>query len=155
MGDAELIPSIVDRLTGFKRGAEAERPAADYDIERMKQAVRDDLSDLLNTRLPEKVPEHFPLASRSLLSYGLPDLSSLSRSNTGDRLRLTRAIEQAIGQFEPRLTNVTVLLSPREEGSLQCRIEAMLRADPVPVPIAFDTVLHPDSGKFDLPGGNK
>ncbi len=53
-------------------------------------------------------------------------------------------VEQTIRRFEPRLTHVRVtLVEPEDslEATLRLRIEALLRAEPAPEPIAFDTLV--------------
>jgi len=59
--------------------------------------------------------------------------------------------------FEPRLTNVRlVLVESADAGKkdVRLRIEAMLRMDPVPEPIQFDTVIELKSGNCHLSGGD-
>jgi type VI secretion system protein ImpF len=151
--DTQLVPSIIDRLTSYQRGATRvyDEPEP-YDIERMRQAVRDDLADLLNTRRTIESHEDFTLSNRSVLAYGLPDSSTCSTANPRDRESLRRSIKDAIDRFEPRLLDATVTVEPGEDRRLRCRIAALLRVDPVPVPVSFDTIMHPESGKFEVPG---
>jgi type VI secretion system protein ImpF len=73
-----------------------------------------------------------------------------------DRNRLVRQILGAINLFEPRLTNVRLLMVETDDDAkkdVRLRIEAMLRMDPVPEPITFDTVIELKSGNCHLSGG--
>jgi type VI secretion system protein ImpF len=49
---------------------------------------------------------------------------------------------------------VSVTLQARDdlEPSLRFRVDALLRIDPAPEPVAFDTVLQPDVGRFVVVG---
>lgn len=56
-------------------------------------------------------------------------------------------MELALRRFEPRLSSVSVTLAEMEnptlDRTLRLRVEAVLRTDPVPEQIAFETVLRP------------
>jgi type VI secretion system protein ImpF len=116
------------------------------------------LSALLNTkRREEEVPEQFTEVNRSLLTYGLPDFSSYGLKSEADQHRLRRAIEAAIRRFEPRLEKVTVTLeAPQEtDPALRFRVDALLRVEPAPEPISFETVLQPESAHFVIMGDTR
>ncbi len=65
-------------------------------------------------------------------------------------------MERVIRQFEPRLTKVTVaLLDPGAEPvdrTLRFRIEGLLRVDPAPEPVAFDSAVEPATGNVEVKG---
>ena len=68
-------------------------------------------------------------------------------------MHLTRRIEEAIVLFEPRLADVHVtVVDTAEEGERQIHfvIEGLLRMEPHPEQIAFDTVLEMLSGEFQV-----
>jgi type VI secretion system protein ImpF len=94
--------------------------------------------------------------SRSLYNYGLPDFSTYSFTNVKDRARLLRHIETTIRLFEPRLDAVHV--TPVEVGNeiytrlLRFQIEALLKMDPAPEQVTFDTVLQLNSGEYQVRG---
>ena len=48
-----------------------------------------------------------------MLTYGMPDFSSAGAGSDDDQQKLCRAVEVAIGRFEPRIRNVTVRPSIR------------------------------------------
>jgi type VI secretion system protein ImpF len=101
--------------------------------------------------------EGFDELNRSVYLFGLPDLSSLSMSAGGDRNRLLKGISEAINIFEPRLTQVTVSMVENPETvktDVRLRIEALLRMDPVPEPVSFDSVVELQSGSCRLSGGD-
>jgi type VI secretion system protein ImpF len=115
--------------------------------------VRRDLEALLNTR-QEALGKlsAYPEAERSLLTYGLPDVTALSGQSEGDRVRMRDIIEKAIHDFEPRLRNVSVTIGTREEAKhqLSFRVDALLRLDPVPAPVTFDTVLQLSTQQYQV-----
>lgn len=112
----------------------------------MKTSVARDLEDLLNTRqeMLAEFPEEFAEVNKSLLVYGLPDFIDFNLLNPNDLNRLRRRLEDAIGNFEPRLQRVRVTMeSPMQnDRTVRFRIEAMLRVDPTPEPVVFDTLLQ-------------
>ena len=62
------------------------------------------------------------------------------------RAALIREVEATIRRFEPRLSNVRVSFTMTPTGSaghLQMKVDAVLRADPVPEQISFETLLDP------------
>jgi type VI secretion system protein ImpF len=71
------------------------------------------------------------------------------------RQRLRRQVEDAIALFEPRLTDVRVSVAESEDAErrqLRFIVEAMLRMDPNPERVLFDTVLDPTRGEFQVIG---
>jgi len=61
------------------------------------------------------------------------------------REELAREVERVIRRFEPRLQSIRVEL--RESGNeldrtLRLKVDAILRTDPVPEPISFETVIE-------------
>jgi type VI secretion system protein ImpF len=122
----------------------------------MERAVARDLETLLNTRqeILQALPDEFAEVNNSLLTYGLPDLSSFSLDSEDDRGRVRRVIEQAIANCEPRLERVQVILqAPREnERGLRFRIDALLRVDPAPEPVTFDAMLQLNTQQYIVRG---
>jgi type VI secretion system protein ImpF len=139
---------LLDRLLDGDPGAPPDRPlTAALALETLRAAVRRDLEALLNARrrrwpLPEGLAE-LPL---SPVGYGIPDATSGAYAYAERRKALAEEVERTIRRFEPRLMNVQVEL--RDEGNeldrtLRLKVDAVLRADPVPEHIAFETVLEP------------
>jgi type VI secretion system protein ImpF len=150
--------SILDRLMDNERERKTEIPLGRaQSLRELRASLRRDLEWLLNSRRsPIDVPETFTECQRSLVVYGLPDLSSLTVQSAADQARLIRGMEEAISHFEPRLTAVKVSLAPVATGSRMLRfvIEAMLNIDPAPEHITFDTVLELNSGEYAVKGEN-
>ena len=123
-----------------------------------KLPVRRDLEWLLNTRrIVDPPDEALKEVNHSTYVYGLPDLSSLTMAAMGDRNRLVRQILATINLFEPRLDKVRLVLveaPDQAKKDVRLRIEAMLKMDPVPEPVSFDTVIELKSGNCHLSGGD-
>ena len=155
--EARVTPSLLDRLTDHAPNTRVENPLSrSQALRALKASLWRDLSALLNTkRREEEIPEEFAEVNRSLLTFGLPDFSSYSLKNPSDQIRLRRALESAIRRFEPRLEKVTVTLeTPMEtDPALRFRVDAMLRIEPFPEPVSFETLLQPESGHFVVVGG--
>ena len=150
--------SVLDRLVDLEPGTPD--PATSYaaSVRQMKQALKRDLEWLLNTRRTiTPVPESFEEVPRSLFVYGLPDISSMARDAVETRTSLLREVELAIAHFEPRLTDVRVAIveteGPNATRELRFVVEALLRMDPNPEQVVFDTVLQLSSGEYAVKGG--
>lgn len=143
---------LLDRLMDADTASPIDLPVGTADaIEQMRRAVRRDLEALLNARR-RRVPLPAGLAelATSPLGYGIPDPTAGSFTEEERRQALADEIEASIRRFEPRLAAVRVTLArlPREtrepfDRTLRIRVEAVLRSDPVPEQIAFETVLRP------------
>jgi len=74
--------------------------------------------------------------------------------SSNDQQRLIRGIEEALEHFEPRLTGVKVTIAPISTGSRALRfvIDAMLKIDPAPEHVTFDTTLELSSGEYAVKG---
>jgi type VI secretion system protein ImpF len=141
--DVRVTPSLLDRLLDFDhRNTRDPVPTRAETVREMKLSVQRDLENLLNSRNSNTDLEAaFVEASRSVVTYGLPDLSSMVASPANER-RLRQVIDVAIRTFEPRLTGVTSTMLPISptDRSLRVRVEASLRLDPSPEPVSFDIV---------------
>lgn len=151
-----LVPSILDRLIDSEPRVSTEpQSARNYQPAQIKEAVKRDLEWLLNSKqLLADWPEELRQLEKSMLTYGMPDFSSSTLSNTAHQDRLRRAVEETVARFEPRLYRVSVtLVEGREfDRSLRFRIDAMLRVDPAPEPVAFDSVLQLSTRAFVVQG---
>lgn len=153
-----FVPTLLDRLLDDEPESSSE-PNRDrfFSVAEFERAVRRDLEALLNTRQEAlgELPPEFDAIGQSLLSYGLPDLTSMSLANTNDRNRVRTTLEQTVRTFEPRLTRVRVFLDePRKnERALRFRIEALLRTDPAPESVSFDAVLQLATQEYTIEEG--
>ena len=139
--------SLWDRLTNPDLRGDDVGITPSSEAEKVKNEVRRDLEWLLNSRRANvSIPEGMTTLGKSLVTYGLPDFSSLSPHDPSERDRLLTVLEQAVQRFEPRLTEVRVICNPDDQNKarslIHYRIEAMLRIDPAPEAIVFDTVLE-------------
>jgi type VI secretion system protein ImpF len=147
--------SVLDRLVDEDRGLAGD-PTITWgeSVRQLKIALRRDLDWLLNTRRTTiPVPEEYRELRESLFEYGLVDITSVSRDPSETRGRLARAVEEAVRLFEPRLTNVRVALTEEGDGSslrFRYTVEAVLRLDPNPERIVFDTVLDVPKASFEI-----
>jgi type VI secretion system protein ImpF len=152
--------SLIDRLVDDDPRAAADRvPGWAESVAALKTSVLRDLAWLLNTRqTPECAPaQAYPELHASLYHYGLPDTTSLSADADESRKMLVERIEQCIRLFEPRLANVRVVLREDVEGGrhrIPFVIEALLRMEPNPERVEFDTVLEVTSGEFRVAGSD-
>ena len=126
-------------------------------IRALKASVRRDLEWLLNTRrIPDEASDEYPECRRSLYNYGLPDFTAYSFANINDRAKLLRHLEETVRLFEPRLDAVRVI--PVEVGNenltrlLRFQIEGLLKMDPSPEQVTFDTVLQLTNGEYQIRG---
>jgi len=155
--DLAVTTPILDRLIDLNPDTTPEPPAnRSQSVRQLKASLRRDLEWLLNTRRnPDEAPETYEELFRSLYNYGLPDVTSMGLNSPRDRQRLLRLIEQTIEIFEPRLAGVRVRaldnagLGPR---ILRFQIEGLLKMDPAPEQILFDTVLQLNSGEYQVKG---
>lgn len=153
--DPTVIASLLDRLTDEHPDLTGETvPLRLHDVDQLRTSVARDLEALLNTRQEylDDLPEHYAEVERSLLLYGLPDFTSYSLKSQGDRQSVLQAVEEAIMGFEPRLRDVRVQLIP-EEGigkTMHFRVDGMLKVEPAPEPVTFDTVLHLSTQEYEV-----
>lgn len=142
--------SLLERLQqeGSRRG-QARAQSRGEEWKDLVESIRRNLNALFNTRRPAgAIPEEFSNCANSLLSFGLPDLSSYSPANPADRDTVRVAIQQAIVRFEPRLSSVRVIPEPRDPliPHLRFRVHALLSLGTTVKQISFDTVLHTGDG---------
>jgi type VI secretion system protein ImpF len=150
--------SVLDRLLDDAPEMERDRPLSGTDaLTVLRRAVRRDLEALLNARRRLwGIPRAYPELANSSMSFGLPDYSAGAMNEQGAREVLRREIERCVKQFEPRLVHVSVSLLPRKDDldtTLQLRIDALLRAEPVDEQISFDTIVNAATAEVEVTGG--
>ncbi len=152
-----LVPSILDRLIDDDPDLKREAPKQRNQILReVKEAVRRDLESLLNTRarcLP--YPAQLEELKQSLVNYGIPDFTGANLGAMRDREEFCKSVEQLIRQYETRFKSVKVRPLTNTESmdrTMRFRIDALLRVDPAPEPVVFDSTLRPASGDFEVQG---
>ena len=147
-----LQPSLLDRLTDDEPGTTREtREQRVLSLQRLRETVLRDLGWLLNTTNLASAEDlsGYPEVARSVLNFGIPDLSG--RPLVGpDVPLLERRLRQAIADFEPRIISRTlkVTLAINEgqlnRNALTFLIEGDLWAQPVPLHLYLKTEIDPD-----------
>ena len=106
----KLRPSIFDRLLDDAPHNKLESEPDRYqNLKTLRQSVRRDLEQLLNTRyrIVSPPPEHGQL-EHSLLNYGLPDLATINIIDANQKKEFIRHMEKIIKTYEPRFKSVKV-----------------------------------------------
>jgi len=149
---ARIRLPLLDRLLDSDPDAPRDPPQTTHlAIERLRQAVRRDMEALLNARRRRMpLPAGLTELATSPLGYGVPDPTAGSFTDEDRRLALAAEVEAALHRFEPRLAAVRVTLArlPREtrepfDRTLRIKVEAVLRSDPVPEQVTFETMVRP------------
>jgi type VI secretion system protein ImpF len=152
-----LQPSLLDRLIDE---APSERQEGDdkkvLTKLALRQAVLRDLVWLFNAsgHSPRLDAKRFPHATKSVLNYGLPDLSGQYASSIepGDLEQLIRA---SIVLFEPRILPDTLEIQAVMEQSvldahncLSLNVRGMLWAQPVPIEFLMRSQIDLEEGRI-------
>ena len=146
--DKKLRPSILDRLLDNEPHNQSEvDPGNHQRLKELRNSVRRDLENLLNTRYRIIEPGlEFEQLENSLLNYGLPDLATVNIIDKNSRKEFTRKLEQILKNYEPRFKSVKITYNDNKDEkdqTLRFRIDATLYADPSPETVVFDSVLEP------------
>lgn len=153
-----LQPSLLDRLTDEAPDEQAEsRSRRVISMNRLRSLVRRDLAWLLNTGHMEALQDlsDFPEVQRSVLNYGLPDLSGAAVSGLSSD-QIERMVKTAILTFEPRiLTNsldIRSEVSPdnMNRNAIVFEIVGQLWAQPMPAELFLKTEMDLESGDVEV-----
>lgn len=145
-----LLPSLLDRLIDEEPDQSSEPLwRGSYRLDELREHVRRDLEHLLNTRhgrldLVTKSPE----LAISTLTFGLPDFTGIIGGGLENREHLRSAVEKAVRDFEPRLTNLVVVIRDPEnefDRNIRLTIQAVLWVDPIVELVTFDTTVEASS----------
>ena len=153
--DQPLMPSVLDRLLDDQPDHKTEPMASQAQVLRqVRNSVRRDLENLLNTRCRAvSIPKEFTELQKSIVAYGIPDISGADLANQATRRAFLRTVENVIRHFEPRFKTVKVSSLQNSDPSdrmLRFRIDAMMYAYPAPEPVVFDSALEPGSRNFEV-----
>jgi type VI secretion system protein ImpF len=144
-------PSLFDKLFDESPVSAIRRRQS---LDELKDSVARDLEALLNTRtvIDEGLADSFPLAVRSIASFGLNDFAGLSLASVNDRDRICLSIERAISRHEPRLREVQVSLELHRNAinALFFSIKALLVVRPAQEPVSFDAMLQPTTLQYSI-----
>lgn len=146
---------LIDRLIDDAPDTQRERPLPPSEtMAVLRRSVRRDLEALLNARRRWRSwPSELEELDMSPVGYGISDFSAGAFNDPARRDELRLEVEETIRRFEPRLTNVSVTAvdaSDSLEATLRLRIEALLRAEPAPEPIAFDTLVDATTADVEV-----
>lgn len=153
-----LQPSLLDRLTDLEPSNIKESSSQQSMSQtQFKEAVIRDLGWLLNSVALDVCVdlERFPEVKRSVLNYGLPDMSGHTSSNIDVR-SMENSIREAIQQFEPRIIKnslkVKVHSSPDDmsHNSLIFEIAGAVFGQPSPFQVVLKSELDLECGEFQL-----
>ncbi len=148
--------SVLDRLIDNEPNLRSDPPVSRaQSMRQLRAALKRDLEWLLNTRRSvEAVTDASFHSEHSVFNYGLPDLTSLGVHSVHDQNRLLRMIEATVATFEPRISGARVTMEPvaGNARTLRFQIAGLLRVDPAPERVTFDTVLELISGEYEVRG---
>jgi type VI secretion system protein ImpF len=150
----KLQPSMLDRLTDDLPETQKEsRERRVLSLKKLREGVLRDIAWLLNTVNLSAVQdlEAYPEVEKSVINFGLPDLSGHTASSL-EALELELLIKETIINYEPRINKnslkVHVLIdeSNMDHNSLTFDIEGELWAQPTPVHLYMKTDVDLESG---------
>jgi len=153
-----LQPSLLDRLTDKSPDSRSEsRDQRVLSMQKLRAAVLRDLAWLLNTGQLETTDalEGFPEVRKSVLNFGMPDITGLSIAGT-DTASLEKVVRDAIVNFEPRISansvRVTIVKDDQHmnRNSMVFNIEGRLWAEPTPMALYLKTELDLETGDVSV-----
>ena len=152
-----LQPSLLDRLADDEPDKKVEsRDKRILSFVKLKKSVMRDLEWLLNAGCLETTQDldDYPQVKKSVLNYGLPDLSGTTASNL-DSTTLERMLRQAIINFEPRIlaNSLKIRIADRDEhNNIIFEIEGELWSQPTPERLYLKTILDLELGNVEVKG---
>ena len=147
---------LLDRLIDDAPDTQLDAPLSPAEaVAILRRGVRRDIEALLNARRRWRSwPQGYTELAQSPVGYGISDFAAGAFNEPAERDRLRQQIEQTIRRFEPRLAQVRVVLVDADtntlESTLRLRIEALLRVEPAPEPIVFDTLVDPATAEVQV-----
>lgn len=155
-----LTPSVLDRLIDDRPDESRDAPKArNQTLREVKLSLQRDLENLLNTRRRATgFPTDLTELELSLVNYGLPDIAGAELGSIENREEFARTVAETIRRFEPRFQEVDVRMLENAdplERTLRFRIDALLRADPAPEPVVFDSSIQPATCNVQVRGASR
>jgi type VI secretion system protein ImpF len=154
-----LQPCLLDRLTDDEpTNQEESRNQRVISSQRYRRGVLRDLEWLFNAsaHLPEEGKRKFklgdyPQAYRSVLNYGMRQLSGLNAPNMEE---LERQLSESLQIFEPRIIRHTLHLhATMERNLIDIEIEGDLWANPISEKLFIKTKIDVETGQCRLGDG--
>jgi len=152
-----LQPSLLDRLADDEpEKKEESRDKRILSFRKLRQSVMRDLEWLLNAGCLETTQDlsDYPQVKKSVLNYGLPDLSGTTASNV-DSTTLERMLRKAIVNFEPRILadSLKVRVTDRDKhNNIIFEIDGELWSQPTPERLYLKTILDLELGSVEVKG---
>lgn len=153
MATDELRLPLLDQLIDDDPGTREEAPpTAGQTYRQVIDALKRDLLDLLNTR--ERClswPKNLKELDRSILSYGIPDITGANLAAVKDRDAFLQSLAPVIRRGDPRYQAVRIIPADRSDSTdriLRFRIEAVVRVESGTESVAFDLKLEPITRLF-------
>lgn len=144
-----LLWSLIDE---DPERASEELPSPRRQLERIRESVRQDLQNLLNTRQRcRSCPPELEELRRSVFEYGIVDLSGANLASTERRESFLAEMRTVIAAMDPRLVDVRVHSldnSDSEDRTLRFRIQATLRIEDDAETTSFDFRMEPVSRRI-------
>lgn len=142
---AMLRPSLLDRLS------DVPERSGQMSLNELKQMIVRDVGWLLNANgLDQTLDlEAYPHVADSVLNFGAPAMDGQHREGL-DLYRLQEGIARCLRRFEPRLLPDTLHVTSMDGedgkgGAINIRIEAEIRADPLPLRVVMRTEIDPET----------
>jgi type VI secretion system protein ImpF len=128
-------------------------------LREIKLSLQRDLENLLNTRRRATGwPADLSELELSLVNYGIPDIAGADLGSAENREEFARAVNETIRRFEPRFQHVDVFMLSNVDPldrTLRFRIDALLRAEPAPEPVVFDSSMQPATCTVQVRGASR
>jgi len=148
-----ITQSLIDRLIDDDPHGSADQYETEEEaIGRYKVALRRDLESLLNSTRPWlPVLDRYPGLERTIVAYGMPDLSTEDMSVPAVRERVRRVIAQAIREHEPRLSEIDIEMEqgPTSRG-MRLRITAVLTVLQSEEPVVYEAAVRPGDRAIEV-----
>lgn len=145
---------LFDRLIDDNPGTPGEpMPKIFLDADGVAASIEREVRTLLNTRCPLTEAE-IDYDARTVIDYGLIDLSGFFTADVQDQRRLSQHIARTIAAYEPRLSRVSVTVERlhKEVRALDVVIGGEMRIGEFVHPIAFPVRIAPP-GEGESEGG--
>jgi len=154
-----LQPSLLDRLTDDEAGnAQEGRDKRVLSMRGLRRAVLRDIGWIFNANGLGMVQnlDAYPLASRSVINYGFPDLTGKTASGI-EITDVERLLREALWNFEPRILRETLeikALALADEGGnpnqVSFEVHGELWGQPLPERLYLKTELDLEIGEIKV-----
>ncbi len=159
--DQPLVPSVLDRLIDERPDESREAPKTrGQALREVKLSLQRDLENLLNTRRRATGwPADLTELELSLVHYGIPDIAGAdlgSEENRQVNLRGPWPKRSAVSSPVSSRWPCGCCKTPiRWSARLRFRIDALLRAEPAPEPVVFDSSMQPATCSVQVRGASR